>query len=64
MRRADYRCQCGYHIDCQYEQEMVFDFTPPASVRSECPGCHCETTLYRVWGPMHTGRGSSGEPPR
>lgn len=60
--RADYRCR-----ECGCEVEFFFDGIPPATHREDHPDPHheiCVGTFDRMWKPFHTGRGSSGEPPR
>lgn len=68
MRTANYRCQ-----ECGWQDEFAFDYTPPAihththlepEMDSEMRRTSCMGALRRVWTPPHTGRGSSGEPPR
>lgn len=63
---ADYRCR-----ECGVVQEFVFDGPPPATHLS--PHNEQATALFerqclgafdRLWTAPHTGRGSSGEPPR
>lgn len=58
---ADYRCvQCG-------EPYYDLDINDPAGdprVSTLCEGEYGDCELERIWTPPHTGRGSSGEPPR
>jgi hypothetical protein len=63
MSAADYRCrECGITLD------FYFEHTPPATHNGvehvDEHGDACRGTLDRVWTAPHTGRGSSGEPPR
>lgn len=62
-----YRCQ-----RCGKREEFVFEGTPPQTHRARCSG-ECagfsdgqmiSGEWVRMWSAPHTGRGSSGEPPR
>lgn len=62
---ADYRCR-----ECGTVREFMFDGTPPVVHDARCcvpePDYDCfeYSRFDRVWSAPHTGRGSSGEPPR
>lgn len=59
---SDYRC-----VECGCVREFVFDYTPPHTVTGKLGKCEhfdCQGVWKRVWSAPHTGRGSSGEPPR
>ena len=60
--RNDYRCvECGAIIEAESSHDRIIIVHDSGLV----PGQKCGARhLDRVWGPMHTGRGSSGEPPR
>ena len=59
MIRADYRCR-----ECGKIEEFTFDDELPVVVDHYCSDTKDMARWDRKWGPPHTGRGSSGEPPR
>lgn len=67
MKRADYKCEY-----CDNTRERWFEGTAiPPTIEERCDclrqpydDCGEYTTWSRVWTPVSTGRGSSGEPPR